>query len=94
LSEQISRRFGDVSLNDFYSSISNAAAVSAAGANANLEAASSVLSSLQAQKESVSGVNLDEEAISLLKFERSFQGAARFVSAVDEMLGELVTLIR
>jgi flagellar hook-associated protein 1 FlgK len=94
LSEQVSRSLGNISLNDFYNSISNSAAVSAAGANASLEAASSVLSSLQAQKESVSGVNLDEEAISLLKYERSFQGAARFVSAVDEMLGELVTLIR
>jgi flagellar hook-associated protein 1 FlgK len=94
LSEVASQQLGGVSLNDFYHSISNSAAVSAAGANANLEAAGSVLSALRAQKESVSGVNLDEEAISLLKYERSFQGAARFVTVVDELLGELVTLIR
>lgn len=85
---------GDISIQGFFNSIAGAVAVDGSAANSNMDASSSVLFALQSQKESVSGVNLDEEAVSLLKFQRAFQGAARFVTVVDEMLGELVALIR
>jgi flagellar hook-associated protein 1 FlgK len=78
----------------FYDSIANSVATNAAAANSDVQASGAVLSSLQSQKESVSGVNLDEEAIALLKYERAFQGAARFVATVDNMLTELVSIIR
>ena len=42
------------------------------------------------RRESISGVNLDEEAILLLKYQRAYQGAARFVGVVNELLDELV----
>lgn len=86
--------FGGVSATAAYGSIANAVAVASGDANADVDAAQAVHSSLQAQRESISGVNLDEEAIALLKFERSFQGAARFVTVVDQLLGEVVALIR
>jgi len=85
---------GGSSISGVYNTIASAVAVNAASANANVDAADTVLSSLQAQKESISGVNLDEEAISLLKFERAFQGAARFVTVVDGLIDELVAMIR
>jgi len=68
--------------------------VTAASANGDLEASAAVLTSLQSQKEAISGVNLDEEAIALLKYERAFQGATRFVRVVDDLLAELVALVR
>lgn len=83
-----------VSIPEFFNGIANSVAVTAAGANSDVDAASAVQSALQAQKESISGVNLDEEAIALVKFQRAFQGAARFVSVVDQMIGDLVNLIR
>lgn len=83
-----------LSTSGFYGSISNAVAVAAGDANTEVDATQAVHSSLQAQRESISGVNLDEEAIALLKYERSFQGAARFVTVVDQLLGEVVALIR
>jgi len=94
LDTTISQRAGGRSIMSAYNGIASSVAVDASAANSEADAADTVLSSLQAQKESISGVNLDEEAISLLKFERSFQGAARFVTAVDGLLGELVALIR
>ncbi len=87
-----STMLGDVTITEFYNSLTNSVAVSTAAANQNSESASSVLSSLQTQKESISGVNLDEEAISLLKYERAYQGAARFIQVVDELLDELMLL--
>lgn len=44
--------------------------------------------------QSVSGVNLDEELTQLIRFQRSFQGAARLVTASDQMMQELMNLIR
>lgn len=94
LGSATSDRLGDTSLVGFFNSISNSIAVAGSAVNADVEASSSILTSLQAQKESISGVNLDEEAIALLKFQRAFQGATRFISVVDDLLSELIALIR
>ncbi len=94
LETDASERLGGRTIRAFYNSIAGSLAVAASAASEDLEAVSSILSSLRAQKESISGVNLDEEAISLLKFQRAFQGASRFVSVVDGLIRELVALIR
>lgn len=94
LGSATSDRLGDTSLVGFFNSISNSIAVAGSAVNADVEASSSILTSLQAQKESISGVSLDEEAIALLKFQRAFQGATRFISVVDDLLSELIALIR
>lgn len=81
------------SILDAYNQIANEIAAAGASANDAVEAADAITASLQAQRESVSGVSLDEEAIDLLKFERAFQGAARYVSTVDRMLEEMLGLV-
>jgi flagellar hook-associated protein 1 FlgK len=78
----------------FYNNVANDVAVNGAAARTSGEAASAILSALQIQKENISGVSLDEEAIELIKYERAFQGAARFLSTVDTMMTELMNIIR
>jgi len=58
-----------------------------------LESDTIVVESLQAQNQTISGVNADEEAINLLQFQRSYQGAARFITVVDEMMQTLISLV-
>jgi len=77
-----------------YSRMANEVALAGAGAAGDVEVADAVLSALGRQKESISGVNLDEEAIELLKFERAFQAAARYVVTVDRLLSEMLSLMR
>ncbi|MGB0716397.1 MAG: flagellar hook-associated protein FlgK [Phycisphaerae bacterium] len=81
-------------IREFYNTLVGSVAVASAAARDDLDAASTVLSSLEAQRENISGVNLDEETISMLKYERAFQGVSRFVSVVDGLVNELVALIR
>lgn len=50
-----------------------------------------LLTVLNEQRESVSGVNLDEEAANLMKFQRSYQAAVRLMTAVDEMMEQIVS---
>lgn len=89
-----SDRLAGLSVEDAYSRVANRVAVAGANALDDVEATGAVLSALRSQKESISGVNLDEEALELLKFERAYQGAARYVGTVDRMLAELMALIR
>lgn len=57
------------------------------------EAATVVRENLDAQRAGVSGVNVDEEAINLLNYQRQYQGAARFITVVDEMTQILLSLV-
>lgn len=49
-----------------------------------------VAKSLDALKEAVVGVNLDEEAANLIKYQRAFQAATRMVTVMDEMLDKII----
>jgi flagellar hook-associated protein 1 FlgK len=59
-----------------------------------LDASGIIFDSLTSQRESISGVNVDEEAVSLISFQRGFEGAARYMNVVDEMLQTLLGLLR
>jgi flagellar hook-associated protein 1 FlgK len=45
------------------------------------------------RKQSVSGVNLDEEMANLVRFQQSYTAAAKVIVVVDEMLEELLNII-
>lgn len=47
---------------------------------------------LESQMLSISGVNLDEEAVRMIAYQRAYQAAARMIKAVDDLLGTLVNL--
>ncbi|HRP02076.1 MAG TPA: flagellar hook-associated protein FlgK [Candidatus Kapabacteria bacterium] len=49
---------------------------------------------LNSQRESVMGVNMDEEAVNLIKFQKAFEAASRIVNTSNEILGTLVNLGR
>ncbi len=68
--------------------------VATASAAAKFESADGVLLALQTQRASISGVNLDEEAVDLIRYQRAFQGAARFTSIVDQLITEMLNIIR
>jgi flagellar hook-associated protein 1 FlgK len=49
-----------------------------------------VTSQLDAQRESESGVNLDEEMTNLLTYQRAYEAASRVLTTVDSMLDQLI----
>ena len=58
----------------------------------NYIAADVVVQTLQAERQGISGVSIDEEAIHMITFQRAFQGAARYINMVDQMLEEIIAL--
>ena len=47
---------------------------------------------LESQSMAVSGVNIDEEAVRMIAYQRMFQASAKFISVLDELLNDLVNL--
>jgi flagellar hook-associated protein 1 len=45
---------------------------------------------LSSERAAISGVDLDEESIDLIRYQRAYQGAARFLSVVDSLLESLL----
>lgn len=58
------------------------------------EALASLGLSLRTRQQEVSGVDPNEEALNLLQAQRSFQAAARYISAVNTALDEVLNLVR
>jgi flagellar hook-associated protein 1 len=52
--------------------------------------ATSVLTSITAQRQSVSGVSMDEEMANMIRFQRGYQAAARALTTMDDLLNTLI----
>lgn len=80
-------------MSDYYNSIVTDVAVRGSAARSAVESTAAISSALLSQRESISGVNLDEETVSLLKLERAFEGAARYTTTVNSMIQQLLGLV-
>ena len=61
-------------------------------AHATAEGARTFEQTLRGQETAISGVSIDEEAIQMLTFQKSFQAAARYVGVLSQMFDTLVQL--
>lgn len=52
------------------------------------------LDHLQGLRDAVSGVDPNEELLKMLEYQRAFQAASRFVTAIDDTIDDLMNLIR
>ena len=59
-------------------------------AHNNTQSQSTVIQSLTAQRQSVGGVNQDEQMTQLIEFQHSYEAAARVVTTVDSMLNTII----
>jgi flagellar hook-associated protein 1 FlgK len=84
---------GGVSPTEFWRQSVQELAGSSAQAGTSAEAARMVREAIQAQRDAVSGVSIDEESINLLQFQRQYQAAARVISVVDELTQQLINLV-
>ena len=60
----------------------------------NMEVRDSEISMLTAQQEREAGVNIDEELSQMIKFQNAYQGAARVMSAAQQMYDTLISIVR
>ncbi len=63
-------------------------------ANVSASAQESLLNSATAARETIAGVNLDEEAANLVKFQQSYQAAAQAISTASALFDSLIGAVR
>jgi flagellar hook-associated protein 1 FlgK len=58
-----------------------------------LEAQSAIVAQIDALRDSVSGVSLDEEAVQMIKFQRAYEANARYFSTINDTLSILFSVV-
>lgn len=90
LKVDISDLLGGSSLDTFYSSMIGALGVQTQNAERLTENQQTLVNQITNWRESVSGVNLDEEIADMIRFQKGYNAAARVLTTIDEMLDKLI----
>jgi|CXWL01.1.fsa_nt_gi flagellar hook-associated protein 1 FlgK len=80
----------DGTLGGFFSAAVSNLGQAVAGATARVSDQTNIRQLVTNQRDSVSGVSLDEETADLLKYQRAFQASARVFSTIDSLLDTVV----
>lgn len=85
---------GTASFSAAYSQTIGRTASRVAEADLSLSAYTSLTASAEAASRGVSGVNMDEEAANLIRFQQSYQAAAKAIQVASVLFDEILGLIR
>jgi flagellar hook-associated protein 1 FlgK len=85
---------GNATVQDFYSGLVGEIGARSQLAQSSLSAQDVVMRRLSDQRESVSGVSLDEEMTRLIQFQRAYQAAARLITVADELYQTILGMTR
>lgn len=77
-------------LNESFSQLVLDVGGKASEANQQYTDYSTAVTAVKDQRASISGVNMDEEITNMMAFQRAYQGAARVITTVDEMLDQII----
>ena len=81
---------GTASYDQFYANIVSTLGAAARETEALLAAQELVNSHVSQIRQGASGVNLDEEMVQLMRYQRAYEGATRLISVIDDMLDRLI----
>lgn len=84
---------GQDSYQEFYGAMVADVGVTNQQANANLDVETSLLEQANRYKNSATGVNLDEEAANMMRYQQQYQATAQLIKVADEMFRTLLMSI-
>lgn len=85
---------GNQSLSEGYSNLVVRTGVHAQQATQRFEAQSALSAQARADRDRTSGVNLDEEAANLVRFQQAYQAAAQAIAVADSVFQSLLAAVR
>ena len=89
--EAIWKRATDI---DFIPGLAAQVGVISNQAGSNLTIENSLLNQATDYRDSISGVNLDEEAANLLRYQQAYQASAQMIKIADQLFQTLINSIR
>jgi len=75
---------------DYWNSIATRAGLQSQEAVRMAENQNTLLTQLENQRQSVSGVSLDEEMTDMIKYQHAYNAASRFITTIDEALDQII----
>ena len=85
---------GRSTMNDLYEESVTSVGSATATANIEANAANTLFSQAEARMSNTSGVNLDEEASDMLRFQQAYSASARVISTANEIFNTLLQAAR
>ena len=85
-----SESLGNVSLDGFYNNLIGMLGTQSQTAQNQATNQQSLLDQTKKMGDAISGVNLDEELTAMIKYQKGYNGCARMLTAMDEMLDKLI----
>jgi flagellar hook-associated protein 1 FlgK len=80
---------GTSTFDDFYNSLVSGLGSGSRSSQTILRQQEGVMLQLNSQRESISGVSLDEEMVNLIKFQQAYAASARMITVIEEMFDVL-----
>jgi flagellar hook-associated protein 1 FlgK len=77
-------------VSEYFSALVSKVGSDVSNSKFNYEYQAALASDLKAKQESVSGVNLDEEMTSLIKYQHAYTAAAKLITTADSMMQVLL----
>ena len=86
--------FDGATVMDKYQSMVSSLGVEGQRANQMVSNQETLVNQLENQRQSISGVSLDEEMSQMIKYQQAYNAAAKLISNADRMLDSLMSIIR
>jgi flagellar hook-associated protein 1 FlgK len=83
---------GTTSIGSAWNNLVTQVGVQANRASTNLTSQKALLASSTQQQQSVSGVNLDEEAMNLMKYQQAYQASAKVMQTANSLFASLLSI--
>lgn len=84
---------GTVSHNQFYTALAGKIGSDTSSAEREETNQELILTQISNQKNSFSGVSLDEEMTNMIKFQRAYEASAKLIKTVDDMMSTIIGII-
>jgi flagellar hook-associated protein 1 FlgK len=84
---------GTATLEQYYSDLVFTVGTQARTAKDASETQGNILLQLQNQRDSLSGVNLDEEAVNVIKYQKAYEASARYISVLNGLAEDLMNIL-
>lgn len=83
---------GTATFAEGYGQLASAAGTQAASASTGASAQNALVLQLKAQQQAISGVNLDEEAASLLRFQQAYQASSKVIATAGRLFDSILQI--
>ncbi len=90
LREELDPLLGNKSFDDYYNNLIIQLGVDSQQFRRESENTNLLIHKINLRKDAVSGISLDEELVNMVKFQHSYNAAARVINVMDEIIGHLI----